>query len=51
MIIGDGKDPTGRYLAENRIESGSEMRCVRRVRIQGPCSPEAFEFPGFKKVY
>jgi hypothetical protein len=51
MIIGDGKDPTGRYLEENRLEVGSETRCVRRVRLQGPCSPEVFEFPALKNVY
>ncbi len=51
MIIGDGKDPTTRYLAENRIEVGSEIRCVRRVRIRGPCSPEVFVFPDSKNVY
>jgi hypothetical protein len=51
MIIGEGKDPTQRYLAENRIEVGSETRCVRRVRLRGPCSPEVFAFPEFKKVY
>jgi hypothetical protein len=51
MIIGDGKDPTRRYLTENRIEVGSETRCVRRVRIQGPCSPEVFGFPELKSVY
>jgi hypothetical protein len=51
MIIGDGKDPTKRCLAENRIEVGSETRCIRRVRIRGPCSPEVFEFPDLKKVY
>lgn len=51
MIIGEGKDPTRRYLAENRIEVGSEPRCVRRVRIRGPCSPEVFEFPEFKNEY
>ena len=51
MTIGDGKDPTQRYLEENRIEVGSEIRCTRRVRIRGPCSAEVFEFPGSKKVY
>ena len=51
MIIGDGKDPTKRYLAENRIKAGSETRCVRRVRLRGPCSPEVFEFPDSKNVY
>jgi len=51
MIIGDGKDPTERYLEENRIEVGSQIRCVRKLRIRGPCSPEAFAFPGLKNVY
>lgn len=51
VTIGDGKDPTMKYLAENRIEAGSEARCVRRIRLQGPCSPEVFEFPGLKNVY
>ena len=51
IIIGDGKDPTKRYLVENRIEVGSETRCVRRVRLRGPCSPEVFEFPDSKNVY
>ena len=51
MIIGDGKDPTRRYLEGNRIEVGSEARCVRRIRLRGPCSPEVFEFPEFKNEY
>jgi len=51
MIIGEGKDPTRRYLEENRIEAGSKTRCVRRVRLRGPCSPEVFEFPEFENVY
>jgi hypothetical protein len=51
MVIGYGKDPTKRYLAENRIEVGSKIRCVRRLRIRGPCSPEVFEFPDLKSVY
>jgi hypothetical protein len=51
VVIGDGKDPTSRYLTENRIELGGTSPCVRRVLIRGPCSPEVFEFPGFKNVY
>ena len=51
MIIGDGKDPTRRYLEENRMEVGSKTRCVRRVRLRGPCSPEVFLFPDSKNVY
>ena len=51
MFIGDGKDPTRRYLTENRIEVGTETLCVHRIRVKGPCSPEVFEFPGFKNVY
>ncbi len=51
MIIGDGKDPTRRYLEENRIEVGGEARCIRRIRLRGPCSPEVFEFPDSKNVY
>lgn len=51
MIIGDGKDPTRRYLTENQIEAGSRIRCTRKLRIRGPCSPEVFEFKGLKNVY
>ncbi len=51
MIIGDGKDPTRRYLDENRIEVGSKLRCIRKLRTRGPCSPEVYVFPGFKNVY
>ncbi len=50
MTIGDGKDPTREYLAENRIEPGREFRCIRRLRTRGPCSPEVFVFPDFKKI-
>ena len=51
MTIGDGQDPTEEYLAENRIEVGSQLRCMRKVRTRGACSPEVFVFPGLKKVY
>ena len=51
MIIGDGKDPTRRYLEENRIEVGSRVRCIRKLRVRGPCSPEVFVFPGLKNAY
>jgi hypothetical protein len=51
MTIGDGKDPTGRYLKENGIEVGTRIRCTRKVRVQGPCSPEAFLFPDLKRTY
>ena len=51
MIIGDGQDPTKKYLVENRIEAGSRFRCTRKLRIRGPCSPEVFVFPDFKNVY
>jgi hypothetical protein len=51
MIIGDGKDPTRRYLTENRIEVGGKIRCTRKLRTQGPCSPEVYVFPSFKNVY
>ena len=51
MIIGDGQDPTQKYLAENRIEAGCRYRCTRKLRIRGPCSPEVFVFPDFKNVY
>lgn len=51
MIIGDGQDPTKKYLAENRIEAGRRFRCTRKLRIRGPCSPEVFLFPDFKNVY
>jgi hypothetical protein len=50
MTIGDGKDPTREYLAENRIEPGREFRCIRRLRTRGPCSPEVFVFPDLKKL-
>ncbi len=51
MIIGDGKDPTSTYLEENGIAPGREFPCIRKVRLHGPCSPQAFVFPGFKRVY
>jgi hypothetical protein len=51
MIVGDGKDPTRRYLEANRIAVEGKTRCVRRVRLRGPCSPEVFEFPDFERVY
>ena len=51
MIIGDGKDPTRRYLEENRIKVGSQISCIRKLRIRGPCSPEVFVFPGLKNTY
>ncbi len=51
MIIGDGKDPTRKYLDENRIEVGRQIRCIRKLRIRGPCSPEVFVFPGLKNAY
>ena len=50
MTIGDGQDPTKEYLAENRIEVGSRLRCIRKVRTRGACSPEVFVFPGLKKI-
>ena len=51
MTIGDGQDPTTRYLEENRIEAGKSFRCTRKLRILGPCSPEVFVFPDFRNVY
>jgi hypothetical protein len=51
LVIGDGKDPTRRYLDANRIEAGGKIRCIRRLAIRGPCSPEVFAFPGLKSVY
>lgn len=50
MTIGDGRDPSREYLTENRIEPGREFRCTRRVRAKGPCTPQAFVFPDFKKL-
>ncbi len=51
MLIGDGKDPTRRYLQENRIEEGDSIRCIRKRITRGPCSPEVYVFPELKNIY
>jgi hypothetical protein len=51
LRIGDGQDPTRRYLEANRIEVGREYPCVRKLLIRGTCSPQVFVFPEFRPEY
>lgn len=51
LKIGDGQDPTNRYLRENRIEPGRRFPCVRRVLVRGTCTPVIYAFPEFRDVF
>ena len=51
LSIGDGQDPTRRYLEANRIEVGREYPCVRKLLIRGTCSPQVLVFPEFRPEY
>ena len=51
LSIGDGQDPTRRYLEANRIEVGREYPCIRKLLLRGTCSPQVFVFPEFRLEY
>lgn len=51
LKIGDGQDPTDRYLRENRIAPGRSFPCVRRVLVRGTCTPVVYAFPEFQDVF
>jgi len=51
LKIGDGQDPTHRYLKENGIKAGRRFPCVRRVLVRGTCTPVVYAFPGFEDVF
>lgn len=51
LKIGDGQDPTNRFLRENRIEPGRSLPCLRRVLVRGTCTPVVYTFPGLEDVF